>query len=316
MSISIDKARRMERIARLYYERGLTQDEIAQDLKVSRPLISRLLNEAREVGIVEVRVHSMANGKCVVLSRAREVFKLKGGIMLPDGVDGTTTNRLLAQSTLDLIQQVGGGRIGLGWGHMIGVIVRLLEERPPEQISITDVCPLVGNGNISVRNYHSNENVRIVAHQSLAIPHYLHAPAFTSNKREMELQQSTENYRAVCRQWEMLDVALVNIGNHPSTPDFASFARYGPLLASRQAMGRLIAYYYDAQGQIIHSDTDYAIQIPIRLLKKSRHVIGLCSANVNRRSLAGALRTGIFTHLVAREELLREVLDDCKMLNI
>jgi len=51
MPISLDKGRRLEKVARLYYEEGLTQDEIARDLKVSRPLISRLIREARDLGI-------------------------------------------------------------------------------------------------------------------------------------------------------------------------------------------------------------------------------------------------------------------------
>jgi len=308
MPISLDKARRLEQVARSYYEQGLTQDEIARDLKVSRPLISRLLNEAREAGIVEIRIHSLVEGEEILLSRARGLFGLKGGALLPEADDDGAGNRLLAQAAIDFIRQLSGGRVGLGWGHIIGAMVRLMEEKPPEKSLITDVCPMVGNSSISIRNYHSNENVRIVAHQTLAAPHYLHTPAFAETKREMELLRRTENYKTVARQWEKLDVALVNIGNHPSTPDFASSARYGNLLNSRQAVGRLIAYYFDARGEIIHSDIDYAIQIPIRLLKKSRHVVGLCSANVNRRSLAGALRTGLLTHLIARAELLREVI--------
>ena len=308
MPISIEKARRLEQVARMYYEQSRTQDEIARDLKVSRPLISRLLQEARQAGIVEIRVHSLADGEGLLLNRARDLFGLKGGVLLPDAADDVAGNRLLAQAAIDFIRQLGGGRVGLGWGHIIGAMVRLMEERPPEKSGLTDVCPMVGNSSISIRNYHSNENVRIVAHQTQAAPHYLHTPAFAETFREMQLLRRTENYKDVAGQWEKLDVALVNIGNHPSTPDFASLARYGNLLTSRQAVGRLIAYYFDAQGEIIHSDIDYAIQIPIRLLKKSRQVVGLCSANVNRRSLAGALRTGLLTHLIAREELLREVI--------
>ena len=308
MPISIEKARRLEQVARMYYEQDRTQDEIAKNLKVSRPLISRLLQDARAAGIVEIRVHSLANGEGLLLNRARDLFGLKGGVLLPDAADDGAGNRLLAQAAIDFLQRLGGGRVGLGWGHIIGAMVRLMEERPPEKGALTDVCPMVGNSSISIRNYHSNENVRIVAHQTQAAPHYLHTPAIAETFREMQLLRRTENYKDVARQWEKLDVALVNIGNHPSTPDFASLARYGNLLTSRQAVGRLIAYYFDAQGEIIQSDLDYAIQIPIRLLKKSRQVVGLCSANVNRRSLAGALRTGLLTHLIAREELLREVI--------
>ena len=46
----------LTRVAYLYYERGLRQKEIADLLGFSRSKVSRLLAEARNCGVVEVRV--------------------------------------------------------------------------------------------------------------------------------------------------------------------------------------------------------------------------------------------------------------------
>ena len=106
-----------------------------------------------------------------------------------------------------------------------------------------------------------------------------------------------------------MDTALVNIGNYPSTPDFATVARYGSRLRKGHACGRMLAYYFNQQGELISSEQDYAIQIPLELLQSCPNVIGVCSANTSVRALRGALNTGYFTHLIARAELVREVLD-------
>lgn len=45
------------RVARMYYEHGLTHQEIATALGLSRVRVTRLLAEARESGIVEIIVH-------------------------------------------------------------------------------------------------------------------------------------------------------------------------------------------------------------------------------------------------------------------
>ena len=79
-------------------------------------------------------------------------------------------------------------------------------------------------------------------------------------------------------------MALVNIGNFPSVPDFASEARYGDLLIRQKAVGRILNYFMDSQGHIIRSDTDYAIQIPLELLTRTRHVVGICSANTSPKA--------------------------------
>ena len=53
---SEDQLRLMVRIARMYHERGMRQAEIAAELHVSQPRVSRLLKRAGEVGIVRTTV--------------------------------------------------------------------------------------------------------------------------------------------------------------------------------------------------------------------------------------------------------------------
>ena len=50
------KTKRMIEVARLYYEDGLSQNEIAKKLEISRPLVSIILNEAKERGIVTITI--------------------------------------------------------------------------------------------------------------------------------------------------------------------------------------------------------------------------------------------------------------------
>ena len=120
---------------------------------------------------------------------------------------------------------------------------------------------------------------------------------------------STELYQQAMHQWEQMDTALVNIGNYPSTPDFASVERYGDQLREKRACGRLLAYYFNERGELLCSDHDFAIKIPLEVLKRCPNVVALCSANTSRQAMQGALATGLFTHLVARACLVREMLE-------
>ena len=49
-----DKISRLVNIARLYYEEDKTQSEIASRYQISRPMVSKLLEEARKLGIVTI----------------------------------------------------------------------------------------------------------------------------------------------------------------------------------------------------------------------------------------------------------------------
>ena len=57
MDTSLEKQKKLAYVARRYYLEDRKQSDIAQELGVSRPLISRMLSEARELGIVEITIH-------------------------------------------------------------------------------------------------------------------------------------------------------------------------------------------------------------------------------------------------------------------
>ncbi|MEG1774677.1 MAG: sigma factor-like helix-turn-helix DNA-binding protein, partial [Oscillospiraceae bacterium] len=67
MNISRDKLQKLTDIARLYYEQDKTQSEIAALYHVSRPLVSRMLREAKECGIVDIRINDPLEGNSVLL---------------------------------------------------------------------------------------------------------------------------------------------------------------------------------------------------------------------------------------------------------
>lgn len=309
MDTNLEKQKKLAYVARKYYIEDQKQSDIARDLGVSRPLISRMLSEARELGIVEITIHEPGAREARLLERLRLSSSVRGGILVEEGVNDDATNRLLSQGAVELLRQLGVRRLGVGWGYLIGQLVSWLEENPQPNSTITDICPLVGNASIPARNYQSNENVRLMAQQMGAAPHFLYLPALPDSLEEKQVLCSTEVYRQIQQQWEQLDTALVNIGDYPSSPDFASLVRYGSLLQQQRACGRMLIYYFNEDGFIIQSEQDFAIQIPIDMLKRCPNIIGVCSANTSAKALCGALRSGFFTHIVARAELVKAMLE-------
>ena len=302
-----EKMNRLAHVARRYYLEDWKQSDIARELGVSRPLVSRMLREARELGVVKITVCQPGAESSFLLDQLRLSSSIQGGVLVEDGGDDEATNRRLSQGAVQLLGQLGSRCLGVGWGHLIGQLVTWLEENPQPNSTVTDICPLVGNASIPARNYQSNENVRLIAQQLGAAPHFLYLPALPESLEEKQLLCSTEVYRQIQIQWAKMDTALVNIGNYPSSPDFASLVRYGSLLQQERTCGRLLVYYFNEAGKVIQSEQDFAIQIPLDDLRRCPNIIGVCSANTSARALRGALRSGIFSHIVARAELAMEL---------
>lgn len=309
MNISQDKRKRLAYVARRYYLEDQKQSDIARELGVSRPMVSRLLAEARALGVVEITVHDPETRTARLMERLRRMGSVQGGVLIDDGGDSDGANRLLSEGSVQLLWQLGAQRLGVGWGYLIGQIVNWLEQNPQTDSPVTDICPLVGNASIPARNYQSNENIRLMAQQLGAAPHFLYLPALPESLEEKEVLCSTEVYRQIYRQWETLDTALVNIGDYPSSPDFASLVRYGSLLQEQRACGRMLVYYFNEDGHVIQSEQDFAIQIPVDVLRRCQNIIGVCSANTSAKAVRGALRSGLLTHIVARSDIIEAVFE-------
>lgn len=307
MNTRQDRLQRLTYVARRYYEQDCTQNEIARELGVSRPLISRMLREAKELGIVEIRIRS-AEEDSPVLLLAKKRFRLHGGSLVQASGSDAQVNAALAESTLDYLHALAPGRLGIGWGHLIGELAAAAGQLAPRHGVAAHICPLIGSSGASIRNYHSNENVRILARQFGAQPHCLCSPAFADTGEDRALFASTEQYQEVAREWQRLDAALVNIGNYPTTPDPAA-AQCSPLLQEKHAAGQMIAYYFTIDGEIIESLPECTAQIPLEHLRRCRTVTAVCPANTNARALLGALRTGLLTHVICCEQLLAAVLE-------
>ena len=309
VKMSREKQKRLAYVARRYYLEGQRQSDIARELNISRPMVSRLLSEARESGVVEIRIHDPETRMAGLLERLRFSSSIRGGVLVEDGGDNDATNERLSQGAVELLQQLGTRRLGVGWGYLIGQLVSWLEAHPQPDSAVTDICPLVGNASIPARNYQSNENVRLMAQQLGATPHFLYLPALPESIEEKQLLCSTEIYRQISQEWEQLDTALVNIGDYPSSPGFASLVRYGSLLQQQHACGRMLVYYFNEAGTVIQSEQDFAIQVPIDTLRRCPNIIGVCSANTSVKALRGALRSAFFTHIVARSSLVSALLE-------
>ena len=152
MKISQSKQKRLAYVARRYYLEDQKQVDIARELGISRPMVSRLLSEARELGVVEITIHDPETRSASLLERLRLSTSIRGGVLVEDGADEDATNQLLSQGAVELLQQLDTHRLGVGWGYLIGQLVTWLGENPQPNSAVTDICPLVGNASIPAQH--------------------------------------------------------------------------------------------------------------------------------------------------------------------
>src|SRR5690606_40773930 len=86
--------RQMVRIAKMYYFQGLTQSEIANKVGISRPIISKLLQKARECGIVEIVIKDDTLRTVDLEQKLESEFPMKEVLVVPvDDPDNEEINK-------------------------------------------------------------------------------------------------------------------------------------------------------------------------------------------------------------------------------
>ena len=151
-----NKNRRLAEIAYMYYIDGLSQNQIAKKIGISRSMVSTLLSEARDSGIVRIEVRD-ADLYCFDIQRELEnIFNVERIMVIPnlsskeDNIYGQ-----LADVCVDYLKQIMEDNmiIGVSWGRTVyGVANRI---RSDGKTNIT-ISPLVGGVGSEINSYHSN----------------------------------------------------------------------------------------------------------------------------------------------------------------
>ena len=85
-SLSVQERERislMVDIASMYYYEGLTQNEIAQRLGMTRLRVNRLLQEAKEQGIVRIEIVNPITNSAEVAAQLAALYRLRDVVVVP-----------------------------------------------------------------------------------------------------------------------------------------------------------------------------------------------------------------------------------------
>jgi len=304
----------MLRAARLYYEDYLTQQQIADELGVSRPTVSRLLTQARREGIVQITIKDPFARSEDLESQLVQSFNLKRAVLVAgEGLSGELLRRRLGIATAEYLQRAlaEGSKLGIGWGRTLHAVVEALDVR--QRLGI-QVVPLIGGlGQIS-SSFQVNDLARRLAEAFGGTWQPFYAPAFVADPSALEALLHVADVQSVLQAWPQVDTALVGIGHFASQQQssmlFSSYIAPDVLqkLELCGAVGDLCGRFFDAQGQQCFVERGI-IGISLEQLRALQHVIGVAGGTEKVAAILGALRGGYVDVLVTDTVTAQAVLE-------
>lgn len=304
----------MLRAARLYYEDYLTQQQVADELGVSRPTVSRLLTQARREGIVQITIKDPFARSEELETQLAQSFDLKRAVLVPgEGLSSELLRRRLGFAAAEYLQDAlaDGSKVGIGWGRTLYAVVEALEVR---QRSGIQVVPLIGGlGQIS-SSFQVNDLARRLAEAFHGTWQPFYVPAFVAEPEALDALLRLPDVAPVLQIWPQLDVALVGIGHFASQSQssmlFSSYIAADVLqkLELCGAVGDLCGRFFDAQGQQCFVERG-VIGISLQQLQALEHVVGVAGGAEKVAAILGALRGGYVDVLVTDTITAQSVLD-------
>ena len=272
----------------------MSQVDIAKRLEVSTATVSRMLQRARDEGIVRIEVLDLVPAEDLGQTLVRKL-----GLKMAAVVDAPSSSALatLAGPVGDLLvrSDLGVGSVlAIGWGRAIRAI---LETGLPPIPGLL-VVPATGGMQQHLPHFQVNEFVRLAAAQVGGTPHFIHAPYLPSAVSRDAFLADPAIAESVAR-WDRIDVALVGIGlpHAKNSPEASAATPDEQALVS--AAGDVIRHYLDAQGGLIDWDGESRmIAASPDQLRRASLVIGAAVGIEKVEAILAAVRSGLVTALV------------------
>jgi DNA-binding transcriptional regulator LsrR (DeoR family) len=297
-------------VARLYYESGLTQDRIARSLRRSRPGVQRMIQAARDLGIVTITITDPLGVTEATGRRLREVFGLERAIVVP-GVRGDpeATKARVGEAGARYLNQVlkGTETLGVAWGTTVRAVARAL---PPRRLERLRVVQMVGELGLSTE---ASETFRAIADRlggrAIALP----APAMEKSRAIRRTILQSAHIQEVFRILREADIVLTGIGPVSSE---ATIVKRGHVtaavmrsLAKHGAAGEMNTKFFDGQGCALAAINSQIIGLELEDLPRIPHVIAVVSDGPGKdTAVLGALRGKYVDTLVIDEVLANRVI--------
>ena len=301
------------RAAWLYYLEEFTQGEVARELGVSRSTVVRLLQRAKEEGLVRI-----------TLDVPREVFEMERELerlyglrrvrLVPEAGDETTLKRWLGHAAAELLAELvkPGTTVAVGWGQTLRATTESLAGEQP--VEGTRIVPLTGG----LHRVSSGSNSYWVAAQIgryfQATVQALYAPLFVEDRSTSETLVQDHDIRDTLDLARQASLAILSMGTLHEEATLVQQGYLSPeelaFLRERGAVGDIICRWIDIQGNPVELPPAInPIGISLEDIKNIPERLTVAGGKLKREALLGTLRGGFTTTLVTDEGMAAYLLE-------
>lgn len=311
-----EELRLMAKIARLYYEGGLSQSEIAGQLDLSQATVSRLLKRALEQRIVQISVTLPQGFHAELEEELQRKYNLKEVIVVDVANEDDdeeiqralgTAGAFYLQSTLNKHEVIGLS----SWSSTLLATVNAM--RPLLHPIDAQVLQILGGIGSPGTGLHATQLTERLARLVHGHPVFLPAPGVAGSEETAQILVQDQFVSEVMALFEQVSLALVGIGHlEPSKFLVSSGNRFSSeeleMLRDKGAVGDICLRFFDKDGVPIESTlNNRVIGMNLSQLRNVKRTIGIAGGKRKTAAIRGAL-VGGWVNVLITDRIVGEAL--------
>lgn len=305
----------LTRVASLYYEYDYSQQQIGEMLKISRSNISRLLKEAKQKGLVEIRIHKRIATAPNIERELRERFGLHQA-MVVDQSDAKYDEQLASAGQLAAwyLEEIlrPNTVLAIAWGTGVAAAVNAFANHPVMHIEVVQMLGSVGN---SVSDIDGPDLARRLATKLGGQYFHLHAPLIVDSRATRDTFLEQPMIQHTLARARNAQIAIVGVGT--VDPESSSFLRAGHMtkqqlgeLRVQGVVGETGGQYFDINGKADFDINQRVIALGLDDIKNIQYVTAVACGLPKTRSILGALRSGNIKALATDSTTAKAILTE------
>lgn len=291
---------RMTIAAWLYYEEKMTQEEIAQRMQISRVAVTRLLQKARDHGIVKISITRALPYPFRLGQEIMNRYALRHVTIVETGADEESTLNALGKAGAEFLQQqlFDGCKLGMAWSKCVSSIASYLH--PPVKPLRLYVHELAGTYLMQGVSYGISWKVSEILKATLAS---LPVPVVVSSAEAREAILKEKNIQDALASACDVDIAFVGIG---SIQNAGTIVQTGFMkeeerleLANDGVAGEILMRFFNENGWPVATELDErVIGIQWEDLENIPHVVAMCAGPEKAPAMHAAILSGVIHTLI------------------
>ena len=300
-------------VAKLYYQSDYSQQQIASQLSISRPTVSRLLQYAKEKGYVKINIID----PFADLDRLADELKGKYGlidirVVFSSKDDYVSSREYISKEAAEYLEQTikNGDIVGVSWGTTMYEVAKQLTHQSVKDV---EVVQLKGGISHSKVNTYASETISLFAEAFETVPRYLPLPVIFDNAIVRQMVEEDRHIKSTIEMGSQANIAVFTVG---SVRDEALLFRLGYLSESEKnilkekSVGDICSRFFNENGDICNFQIDNrTIGISIDELKQKEKSILVAGGEHKIAAIRAALKAKIANILITDQYTAKRLLD-------